>query len=240
VRNSWIAMILLVTVVLLQQQAMSAPVTEEPEMSEIEMHIHGIAQKMDVDMNMDQYKLDGEEAAEGSPVIKKFGGYPKQQMKTKELRNRKELQDRTLPPVDPVHGEFVTLPPKEKPVPLTPITLPPKEKPEPLHPITLPPKEKPEPLPPITLPPQEKPETLPPITLPPKEIPEPLPPITMPPMTLVPPIHHEPVTVAFIEHPTINPPIQEELFTRPTVEYEPVTIPSRLNEMPTRERRRLK
>ena len=62
-RNSWIAMVLLVTVMLQQQQAMSAPVTEEP-MSEIEMHIHGIAQKMDVDMNMDQYKLDGEEEAE--------------------------------------------------------------------------------------------------------------------------------------------------------------------------------
>ena len=60
-RNSWIAMVLLVTVVLQQQQqAMSAPVTEDP-MSEIEMHIHGIAQKMDVDMNMDQFKLDEEE-----------------------------------------------------------------------------------------------------------------------------------------------------------------------------------
>ena len=64
-RNSWIAMILLVTVILQQQQqAMSAPVTEDP-MSEIEMHIHGIAQKMDVDMNMDQYKLDEEEAGAG-------------------------------------------------------------------------------------------------------------------------------------------------------------------------------
>ena len=64
-RNSWIAMVLLVTVVLQQQQqAMSAPVTEDP-MSEIEMHIHGIAQKMDVDMNMDQYKLDEEEAGAG-------------------------------------------------------------------------------------------------------------------------------------------------------------------------------
>ena len=92
-----------------------------------------------------------------------------------------------------------------------------------------------------------------PITLPPKVEPVPMTPITLPPksMTLDPRIHYEPVTVPYLyKHPDIPnitppkhetiPPIQVEPFTRPTVEYEPVTIPSRLNEMPTRERRRLK